>query len=289
MRALCLSGGGSKGAFQVGALRRLMVDEGRDYEIMTGVSVGALNIAGLSMTPYGQPVKAATWLEEFWRAHVEPKAIYKRWFPFGQLHSLWEKSIYDSQPLHDLVHAHYDHSLIVKSGRRLSVGAVCMDTGEHRYVDHNDRNFIKWILASSSYPVFFKPVEIDGALWSDGGLRRVTPIAEAIRQGADEIDVVVTYNVDRTFDEWDSDRKVAVPDQVLRALDLMNGQIMHDDLRVVGLKNELAQLSDRYKHVKVRLIQPSAGLSNGLSFEKAPIARMMEQGYSDAASPLLIG
>lgn len=288
MRALCLSGGGSKGAFQVGALRRLMIDEGRDYEVMTGVSVGALNIAGLGMTPYGSPVKAATWLEDFWRTRVNTDAIHKRWFPFGRLHALWEQSIYDSSPLHKLVHGNYFHDLIVQGGRKLSVGAVCMDTGEHRYVDHTNRNFIDWVLASSSYPVFFKPVEIDGKLWSDGGLKRVTPIAQAIQMGADEIDVIVTYNVDKMLSSWGDGRKAAVPEQVLRALDLMNGQIMYDDLRTVGLKNELAQLESKYKHIKVRLIQPSTGLGNGLSFEREEIHNMIEQGYRDSETPQIV-
>lgn len=288
MRALCLSGGGSKGAFQVGALRRLMIDEGRDYELMTGVSVGALNIAGLAMTPLGDPVKAATWLEDFWRTRVSPDRIYKRWFPFGRLHALWEQSIYNSKPLHELVHAYYMHDLIVQGGRRLSVGAVCMDTGEHRYVEHTDPNFIDWVLASSSYPVFFKPVEIEGKLWSDGGLKRVTPIAEAIKMGADEIDVIVTYNVDNTLSSWGNGRKAAVPEQVLRALDLMNGQIMYDDLRTAGLKNELSQVEDKYRNVKFRLIQPSVGLGDGLSFEREEIASMIEQGYHDSENPIVI-
>ena len=288
MRALCLSGGGSKGAFQVGALRRLMIDEGRDYKVMTGVSVGALNIAGLGMTPYGAPEKAAGWLEEFWRTRVSTDAIHKRWFPFGRLHALWEQSIYNSSPLHKLVRSHYFHDLILQGDRKLSVGAVCMDTGEHRYVEHTNQNFIDWVLASSSYPVFFKPVEIEGKLWSDGGLKRVTPIAQAITMGADEIDVIITYNVDKLLSSWGDGRKAAVPEQVLRALDLMNGQIMYDDLRTVGLKNELAQLESKYKHVKVRLIQPSTDLGNGLSFEREEIHSMIEQGYRESETPLIV-
>ncbi len=265
-----------------------MIDEGRDYEIMTGVSVGALNIAGLGMTPYGNPQKAAERLEEFWRTRVSTEAIHKRWFPFGRLHALWEQSIYDSSPLHRLVRDSYSHELIAQGGRRLSVGAVCMDTGEHRYVDHTNQNFIDWVLASSSYPVFFQPIEIEGKLWSDGGLKRVTPLGQAIEMGADEIDVIVTYNVDAEQSNWGDGRKAAVPEQVIRALELMNNQIMHDDLRVVGLKNEVAQVEDRYKHVKVRLIQPSVGLSDGLSFEKDEIVSMIEQGYRDSEKPVIV-
>ena len=54
-RALVLSGGGVKGAFQVGALMHSMGDLGRDYDIVCGVSVGALNAAGLCNVKRGMP------------------------------------------------------------------------------------------------------------------------------------------------------------------------------------------------------------------------------------------
>src|ERR1700693_308620 len=54
-RALVLSGGGSKGAFEVGVLQRLMGDEQLDYDLLCGTSVGAINAAYLAQTPLGQP------------------------------------------------------------------------------------------------------------------------------------------------------------------------------------------------------------------------------------------
>ena len=42
-RALVLSGGGAKGAFEAGAIYHLVVDRHCDFKEMSGVSVGALN------------------------------------------------------------------------------------------------------------------------------------------------------------------------------------------------------------------------------------------------------
>src|ERR1044071_9449952 len=42
MRALVISGGGSKGAFAVGALKYLMLERGLDFDILAGTSTGAL-------------------------------------------------------------------------------------------------------------------------------------------------------------------------------------------------------------------------------------------------------
>ena len=53
MRAIVLSGGGSKGAYEIGvwkALRKLHIK----YDIVTGTSVGALNAALMTQKTYHQ-------------------------------------------------------------------------------------------------------------------------------------------------------------------------------------------------------------------------------------------
>lgn len=283
-KALVLSGGGSKGAFQLGVLKKWMGEYGQDYKIMTGVSVGALNIAGLSQTNYGNPKEAIDWLIDLWFEKVSTKAIYKRWYPFGRLHSLWLKSVYDSTPLVKLVHENFDYGKMLMSGRQLAVGAVCLNDGEHKFARETDPNFVDWVLASSSFPIFLNPVEIEGKLWSDGGIKNVTPLGQAIKMGADEIDVIVTSKL-WTTSEWSSIKKRAIPDQIIRTMSLMNDKIMEDDIKITGLKNEIAQLTDKYKHIKVKVVMPRVNLidnSNSLNFDPALIREMFAQGYDEA-------
>lgn len=283
MRALVLSGGGSKGAFQVGVLKRWMGEWGLDYDIMCGVSVGALNVAGLALTPMGQPEQAINKLEQFWLSKVTgTDAIYKRWFPFGRLHSLWKKSVYDSSPLIKLVKDNLDLSKVASNGRKLAVGAVCLDTGEHVFGTELDPNFADWVLASSSFPVFLTPIEIDGKLYSDGGLVNITPLGQAIRMGADEIDVIVCSDP-FARDDWGDSKRVAVPDQIIRTLTLMSDQIARFDIEEIGLKNELADISDRFRRVKVRVVVPSKPLAvDSLTFNPEDTRRLIRQGYEDA-------
>lgn len=290
MRALVLSGGAVKGAYQIGVLLKWMGEEGRDYDIMCGVSVGALNVAGLSQVPVGRPQEAIDYMHRFWLERVDTSAIYKRWCPFGRLHALWKKSVYNSKPLQDLVRSSFEVEKTRASGRRVAVGATCLDTGEHRYALETEDNFVEWVLASSSYPIFLEPISIDGKLWSDGGIRSVTPLAQAIRMGAAEIDVVMCSNPD-VDNDWDNNKgKCAIPDQVVRVLDLMSDQIMRADLQIVGLKNEEADLPDRYRHVKIRVVQPKRELvANSLEFNPSEIRAMIEQGYRDADSAVVYG
>ena len=120
MRALVLSGGGCKGAFQVGALQHLMVNLKKQYDVYCGVSVGAINCAHLAMYPKSEGVTAAMDLHELWK-NLETKKVYKRWFPFGKLHALWKKSIYNSKPLKQMMHRELDKPRMRNSGCRLRI------------------------------------------------------------------------------------------------------------------------------------------------------------------------
>jgi NTE family protein len=68
-RALVLSGGGEKGAFQVGVLSQLLEDDPKlDYDIYTGISVGALNASMLATGPLNQTLPK---LEKIWFEKVK--------------------------------------------------------------------------------------------------------------------------------------------------------------------------------------------------------------------------
>jgi predicted acylesterase/phospholipase RssA len=55
-RALSLSGGGSKGAYEVGVLHQMarqLQGEDKVYDVMSGISVGSLNAAAMSLFEKG--------------------------------------------------------------------------------------------------------------------------------------------------------------------------------------------------------------------------------------------
>jgi NTE family protein len=192
MRALVLSGGGAHGAYQVGVLKALSERSEEDYQLVCGISVGALNAAFLAQYKVGDMGKAVSDLAAFWRSLNTGKIYRKR--TFGLLSALWNPSVFDSSPLQSMVRGMYDGERIRASGRSMRVGAVCWETGEYRSVDENTDPLVEWILASSSYPAFFSPVQIDGLNWSDGGLRNVTPISDAFECGARHVDAIVCEN-----------------------------------------------------------------------------------------------
>src|SRR5260221_10707249 len=96
-KALVLAGGGSKGAFEVGVLQRLMADQRNEYELLCGTSVGAINAAYLAQTPLGQPAEAVARLCAQWDT-VTTGRVYKRWFPFGGAAPFVKPAVSDSSP-----------------------------------------------------------------------------------------------------------------------------------------------------------------------------------------------
>ena len=55
------------------------------------------------------------------------------------------------------------------------------------------------------------------------------------------------------------------------------------DLKEAGLKNDLARLTDRYRNVKINLLQPSQALAvDSLNFNPDDVRRLREIGYADA-------
>jgi NTE family protein len=280
VRALVLSGGGSKGAYQVGALQHLLVDQRRDYQIVCGVSVGALNAGMMCQARLGDPVAAYTHLASIWDRVSTPK-VRKFWL-FWYLAALWKSSIYDSSPLEKWVRKGLDPLAVAMSGRKVRVGAVGWKTGEYFVATENTPNFAEWVLASASFPGFFKPIEINAQEWTDGGVQNVTPLGEAIRAGATEIDVIMTSNPDNQT-PWKPKGRSAFW-RLLRAIEMSLDEVTRGDLKEAGLKNDLARLTGKYRHVKIRLLQPSRALEvDSLDFDPAGIQRMREQGYADAA------
>jgi predicted patatin/cPLA2 family phospholipase len=127
------------------------------------------------------------------------------------------------------------------------------------------------------------PISIEGQLWSDGGLRSVTPLGEAIRAGADEVDIIMCSDP-YAKDSFSSKGKAAIPSLALRAIDILTDEIMRADLKICGLKNDLVEAGGPYKKVVIRrVLSPSVKLvDNDLDFSQSTIKRMMKIGYEDA-------
>lgn len=280
-RALVLSGGGSKGAYQLGVLQHLVACGDDDYEIVCGVSVGALNGALLASHELGTLDEAVNELTEFWQS-ITTSSIHKRWFPFGKLHGLWKGSFYDSSPLQRLVKRRISRLALITSGRNFAVGAVNLNTGSYQIFTQTHPCIVDAVLASSAFPAMLSPVKIMGDEWTDGGVRDVTPIKAAIDMGADTIDVIMCTPSDTSLL---TDRGLSAIQIAARSIDVMSDEIIANDIEIAQLINKFVSFGHSSKKlIPIRIFRPSRSLSmNALEFKHEMIKEAIELGRKDAA------
>lgn len=271
MRALVLSGGGSKGAYQAGAIFAL--GSRYDYDMYCGVSVGALNAAFLSQFPSTRV--GAPSLLKIWR-DVQTKDVHKKWF-FGYLAALWKPSIYNSEPLEKWVRSVLRPNLIKK---KLSVGATSLNTGEYFAFDEGSDQIVEAVIASASFPGFFKPVSVQTDWWIDGGVRNVTPLAAAIHRGATAIDVITldSPGVPR------SDKKPKSINVLKRTIEVMLDEIVENDLKTCALYNE----HGIKRKIELNVYRPAQPLGvDPLKFERQNSIKLINRGYIETQQALV--
>ena len=204
-RALVISGGGSKGAFAVGVLKRLQTEFPElGFDIFVGTSTGSL------ITPM-VAVEELYFLETiFTTKHTEDIVHIKN---LGE--RLKQDAIFDDTPLQQLIVDNYSndrYKKILDSGKKLFFTSVCLQTGElvvfttdpnpaqSKYYKvqtlKNADHFRAAIMASASQPVFMHPIHVNAAepgaanahyQFVDGGVREYAGIQMAIDAGATEI------------------------------------------------------------------------------------------------------
>lgn len=280
-RALVLSGGGAKGAYEVGAIKYLLGEKRADYAIYSGTSVGAINAAHLAQFKSGQERTAADALERLWR-DIDTGHVYKDWNFLGKLNALWKPSVYTTAPLRSFIKANLNELLVKQSGKRLRMSAVSVKTGDRRVWNEDSAHLLDGIMASAAMPVFFEPVALDADLYVDGGIRETTPVRDAVRLGALNIDVIV---VDQERLEGSLPANPKTLDVAKRTLGPMLLEIEQCDLEQAFLHNRLidAGVGDPgKKKLNIRVLRPSRPLGDPLDFSPDKIRREIAQGYEEA-------
>ncbi|WP_394833971.1 patatin-like phospholipase family protein [Pendulispora rubella] len=219
--AMILSGGGARGAYEVGVLWYIFDELTRirggppKIDILCGTSVGAINACYLA-AHLGDPVLGLRRLVDLWTELQLPRVLG---FGVRQVLNLPRlllggagdgHGLFDVRPMADLVTREISWRAVSRCLRRrqllaLSVSCtevsrgrtvVFMQTSPHLVIPETapPRTLFRAVhvgphhaLASAAIPLLFPPVRIDRELYLDGGLRQNTPIAPALRLGATHI------------------------------------------------------------------------------------------------------
>lgn len=211
-RALVLSGGGLKGAFQAGAIYHFIVHRHCDFHEISGVSVGSLNAVILAQARRDENpevslknmAERAEELVDLWQNIRSSRQILKpRWpgwtWALAVRYGLFgTESINTFDPLMHLIQTKVDMDALDR-GRPVRVGSVSLWDGTYREVGpsatfpNNDRKlFLQYVYASALIPIVGRLPRIqqsaedtDVKQWiqyGDGGILNNTPIFNYFRK-----------------------------------------------------------------------------------------------------------
>ncbi|HEX4633927.1 MAG TPA: patatin-like phospholipase family protein, partial [Gemmatimonadales bacterium] len=295
MRALVLSGGSIKGAYEAGAVLSI-VEAGFCPDAVLGISTGALSAAflvnAIGLKTDQRPstlqwVEAASEFVDFYHNRLSsPELVVrqKSWLTIAW-DLLWSRfdGVLDTTPLHRLIRETLKEGALRRAQVQLRVGAVDMGSGQIAYVGADHQDIVAFVKASCAEPLVMPSVRIGGADYYDGGIRDLVPVGTAINLGATEIVAVVCQP--RTLDRqvFPKGHVVAMAN---RLVEVVTNEIVVNDLRSVERVNQVVRAVDsqrmfgrEYAPIEWRLVEPPSEIKVDIrSFTQADIERMIEQG-----------
>lgn len=193
MIAFVLSGGGSRGALEAGALLALF-EGGIRPNILVGTSAGALNAGFIATDP--TPVGAAR-LAEIWstvrRGEIFPPNDVALWLTFAWRFLTGQDGLLSSVKLRRFAQQHLpsDKHRFGDLPVRLYVTAADLNAGDlYLWGEFAEAEILDAMMASAAHPTLFPPLELAGRQLVDGGVVANVPITIAVEKGATEVWVI---------------------------------------------------------------------------------------------------
>lgn len=203
---LVLTGGGGKGAYQVGVLKALaengLLD---DVTAISGASIGSVNAMLYAMEDIKLMYKAWDDIEmkTIFDIDLEMIADNRHYFSREEMLSMISKYI-DFNKLKSVKYKIYNAiSKIVPEKEALEV--------EYRCIQDYDEEIIKKILlASTALPIIYEAVEIDGNYYRDGGICDNVPLKPLYDAGIRKFIVIGLSRGTYDFSQWEDAEVIVI-------------------------------------------------------------------------------
>lgn len=195
---VALSGGGALGSAHVGALQAL-VDHHIPIHAISGTSAGAIVAACYAFEiPFEKVIEIAKSLS---------------WYKVSRL-TIPRRGLVSHRSLRTLFHETFGEVNIEDAHIPLAIVATDLESAER--VVFRKGPLAEALLASTSLPGFFAPVEIDEKMFVDGGVADNFPVSALDDMGAE---IKIGVNVNR----WISQKKPrSIFDVISKSLSIMN-------------------------------------------------------------------
>ena len=285
MRALVISGGGSKGAFAGGVAQFLIQEAKRDYDLFVGTSTGSLLISHLALNKLDK-------IKDIY-SNVNQDSIFNNCpFIIKKKHGVetiainhWnvlrnflkgKKTFGESENLRKLIRnsitiEEFNELKASKMDVVVTVSNLSLNQVEYKSInDCTYDEFCDWIWISSNYTPFMSLAKRNGCEYADGGLGTLVPIEEALLRGATEVDVVVLHTEVNHLNRLSSKNPF---DLITTIFGFMLDRIENQNIRIGKLvANQKDAIINFY-------YTPTVLTTNSLIFNKERMTLWWKRGY----------
>ncbi len=289
MRALVISGGGSKGAYAGGVAEHLLRIEKRNYDIYVGTSTGSLLLPHLAIGEIDKLYELYTNVNQNSIFSSNPFRIRKKgnreyvsinYFSTFMQFVRRKRTFGESGNLKKLIQKNFtkeEYERVKQKAYDVVVTVSNLSKGVVEYKSINDfsyEEFCDWIWISCNYVPFMSLAKRNGCEYADGGFGSIVPIVEAIRRGATTVDAIILKTENMEDKRVLGDNPFSLMMSLFR---FMLNQVENGNVTEGSLTAEL-------ENVELNLYYtPSKLTENSLIFNKKLMAQWWQQGFDYAA------
>jgi NTE family protein len=288
MRALVISGGGSKGAFAGGVAQYLLQEKMYKYDILIGSSTGSLLIPHLALGKVQKIYDAYTNVDSHKIFNITPFVVKRKndldivtinhfnvllqflkgRRTFGESLSL-RNYIKETLSEEEFLQLRDSFCDVIVTVTNLSKNDV-----EYKSIKEFDyHEFCDWIWVSCNYIPFMSLVTKNNNDYGDGGFSALVPIREAINRGATEIDVVILETEIQMTPKSVGKNPFSL---MIDLFQILLNQVEKHDITI-------GKLAANNKDVKLNLYYTPTNLTNNaLIFNKEKMKTWWQQGFDYA-------
>ena len=288
MRALVISGGGSKGAFAGGVAQYLIQELNHKYDIFLGTSTGSLLISHLALGKIEKIKEVYTSVNQdsifsncpfvIQKKHGVDNIAINHWNVFKNFYH-GSKTFGESHNLLKLIKNTLtvdEFEVLKKSHKDIAAAVSNLSLNHVEYKSINDftyEEFCEWIWISCNYTPFMSLVKKNGCEYADGGLGTMVPIEEAIKRGATEVDAIILQTEITHFNRMPSKNAFSL---LTTMFSYMLDRIEQQNIRIgkYVAKHNNGIINFYYT--------PTVLTTNSLIFNKEKMTAWWESGYNFA-------
>jgi predicted patatin/cPLA2 family phospholipase len=288
MKALVISGGGSKGAFAGGVAQHLIQEEKKEYDLFLGTSTGSLMVTHLALGKVEE-------LKEIY-SNVDQSTIFSscpfriKKFRGHQIVSInhrttlrnflrGSKTFGESGNLRKMIERQVtDEHLkeVLERNKKLlvTVSNLTLNQVEFKALEEESfSDFRDYIWGSSNFVPFMSLLTKNSCEYADGGFANLVPIQEAIRRGATEIDAIVL--------ETEVPQLNRLPSR--NPFDLITHLFNFMQIHIEKSNISIGKLEAENRNVKLNMFYtPTVLTTNSLIFDSDRMRRWWKLGYEYA-------